>query len=265
VAKVITLLTDWGAGDPFLAAMKGVILGICPDAKIVDVSHSVRKFEVREGAQFLSSAYKYFPKGTVHVAVVDPGVGSRRRPLIIKTRNYFFVGPDNGLLMDAAHEDGVEKAVEITNRKLMLKEVSNTVHGRDIFAPAAAHLANGVPLREFGPEAKKPARLGMHKAAVIRRHVFGEVTHLDSFGNVRTNITGNDLERAGFTLGEELELCVGKRECFKVPFCKAYSDVAEGRLLLAVAGDGFLEISANMGDAGERLKAGIGERITLKE
>lgn len=264
MAKVITLLTDWGVGDPFLATMKGVILGICPDARIVDISHSVKKFDVREGARFLAAAYRYFPKGTAHVGVVDPGVGSRRKPIIVKTKNYFFVGPDNGLLMDAAHEDGIERAVEITNRKMMLEEVSKTIHGRDIFAPAAAHLAKGVPLAKFGPEIGRPVSLHHARAAVIKGHIYGEVTYVDSFGNVRTDIMKKDVERARFSLGNALEVCVGKRECIRVPFRSAYSEVGEGELLLVITGDGFLEISANMGSAAEKLKAKVGERVTLK-
>jgi len=266
MAKVITLLTDWGNGDPFLATMKGVILSICPDAKIVDVSHQVKKFDVREGAHFLSAAYKYFPKGTVHVGVVDPGVGSKRKPIIIRTKDYFFVGPDNGLLSAAASADGVKEIVEITNRKFMLAKVSNTIHGRDIFAPAAAYIANGMPVSEFGKKMERVAMLERHVAAVLRGHIYGEVIYTDSFGNIRTNISADDLRKAGFFPGKEITTCIAKRKqtCFKAPICDSYSCVEKGDVLLVVAGDGLLEVSLREGSAAEKFKAGVGDRIELK-
>jgi len=264
MAKIITLLTDWGDGDPFLATMKGVILSICPRVQVVDISHSIKKFDVRQGAHVLSVAYKYFPKGTIHVGVVDPGVGSERKPIIIKTKNYLFVGPDNGLLFQAAYEDGILDMVEITNRRLMLKRVSTTIHGRDIFAPAAAHLANGVKLSSFGKRIERISTLEMPKAVVLNRHIYGEVIYIDSFGNIRTNISSVDLRKAGFYPSDEVLVRLAKKRQFRAPLCGAYSCVEKGEPLLVVAGDGFLEISMREESAADKLRVRLGNRIEIR-
>jgi len=264
MAKIITLLTDWGNGDPFLATMKGVILSICPRAQIIDISHSIGKFDVRQGAHVLSVAYKYFPKGTIHVCVVDPGVGSERKPIIIKTKNYFFVGPDNGILFQAAQEDGILEAVEITNRKLMLGHISSTIHGRDIFAPAAAHLANNIKPSSFGEELKRISMLETPKAVALKGHVYGEVIYIDSFGNIRTNISSKELQKAGFYPSKMVEVRIAKnRHRFRAPLCETYSCVAKGEPLLVVAGDGLLEISLREENAAEKLGVRIGDRIEV--
>ena len=138
--KIITLTTDFGLRDPYAAEMKAAILGICPAATIIDVTHEVEKFNVRMGAYILASAARHFPKGTIHVAVVDPEVGTQRQPLLIQTNNGFLIGPDNGLIALASEREGIVEVRQITNRRLMLPQVSNTFHGRDLFAPAAAHL-----------------------------------------------------------------------------------------------------------------------------
>src|SRR5512139_642490 len=136
--KIVTLTTDFGLRDPYVAEMKAVVLGICPTATIVDVTHEIEKFNVRAGAYILASVAPYFPKGTIHVAVVDPEVGTRRQPLLVQTKHAFFIGPDNGLLLLASEKEGIVETRIITNRGLMLPKVSNTFHGRDVFAPAAA-------------------------------------------------------------------------------------------------------------------------------
>ena len=149
---MITLTSDFGLKDPYVAEMKGVILTINPNATIVDITHGVEKFNIRMGAFMLASAAPYFPKGTVHLAVVDPGVGTERRAILVQTKQGFFVGPDNGVLMLAAQNQGIEHTYELTNPKFMLPQVSSTFHGRDIFAPAAAYLDISVKPSEFGPE-----------------------------------------------------------------------------------------------------------------
>ena len=149
---MITLTSDFGLKDPYVAEMKGVILTINPNATIIDITHDVEKFDIRMGAFMLASAAPYFPKGTVHLAVVDPGVGTERRAILVQTKQGFFVGPDNGVLMLAAKNQGIEHIYELSNPKFMLPKVSATFHGRDIFAPAAAYLDIGVKPAEFGPE-----------------------------------------------------------------------------------------------------------------
>ncbi|MFX1449844.1 MAG: S-adenosyl-l-methionine hydroxide adenosyltransferase family protein, partial [Promethearchaeota archaeon] len=157
--RIITLLTDFGLEDPYVATMKGVILSICPTADIVDISHQIRKFNIREAAFKLAFIAQYFTPSTIHMVVIDPGVGSSRKSLVITTDNYIFIGPDNGVLYPAAEKDGIKNIIEIKNKDLFLKPVSNTFHGRDIFAPVAAHVANQFPLEKIGPPIKKIIKL----------------------------------------------------------------------------------------------------------
>ena len=154
-AQVISLLTDFGFKDAYVGTMKGIILRICPTATLVDISHDLSKYDILEGAYNLAQASPYFPEGTIHLAVVDPGVGTTRRRLIIKGSRCLYVGPDNGILSLAAKIEGVVKVVEIRNEAYMLQHFSRTFEGRDVFAPAAAHLANGVNIDEFGPKIYK--------------------------------------------------------------------------------------------------------------
>jgi S-adenosylmethionine hydrolase len=186
--RIITLTTDFGLKDPYAAEMKAAILSLCPNAAIVDITHQIEKFNTRIGVYVLASAAPYFPEGTIHVAVVDPGVGTRRRPILIQTQRGFFVGPDNGLLISAAEHQGIKRIHEITNPRLMLPKVSSTFHGRDVFAPAAAHLANGVHPTEFGREIREIARPEFTKVTRRKDMLIGEVLHVDNFGNIITNI-----------------------------------------------------------------------------
>lgn len=194
MAPLITLTTDFGLMDPYVAEMKGVILDINPDANIVDVSHDIRKFDIRMAAYTLACATPYFPRGTVHMAVVDPHVGTRRRPVLIQTQNAFYVGPDNGTLPLAANNQRIKHVFEISNRKFMLSRISNTFHGRDIFAPAAAHLSNGIRPAAFGPEIRRISTLGF--ARIIRRkHAYRRSTshgqfrkHNNKFPRKRTRL-----------------------------------------------------------------------------
>jgi S-adenosylmethionine hydrolase len=148
---LISLLTDFGSLDPFVGEMKAVILSICPETRIIDLTHQVQKFDVRLGSFLLAGAAPYFPSGTIHVGVVDPGVGSSRRAIVVQSRRVVYVGPDNGLLVPAAQREGILHVYELTNRSFMRNEISATFHGRDVFAPAAAHLACGKMPRECGP------------------------------------------------------------------------------------------------------------------
>jgi len=176
-----------------VAEMKATILGICPEAAVVDITHEVDKFNVRMGAYILASAAPYFPKGTIHIAVVDPDVGTQRQPLLIKTKREFFVGPDNGLLVLASEKEGIVEIRQITNRKFMLPKVSNTFHGRDLFAPAAAHLANNVSPTEFGPIARDFVKPDFARATRSETALNGEVLHIDEFGNIITNISDPEM------------------------------------------------------------------------
>jgi len=198
----IVLLTDFGLSDPFVGQMKGVIARISPEATVIDLCHYVPPQNVVVGAIFLRGSIGFFPVGTIFVAVVDPGVGTDRNAVIVKTRGQYFVGPDNGLmwntvLSDEGGEDEWE-AVKIENRKYMLPEISDTFHGRDIFAPAAAHLMNGVPMKEFGPKLDKLVATDVPQPFIENDVIRGRVVYIDHFGNAWTNVSLGFLKRIGW-------------------------------------------------------------------
>ncbi|MFQ6095370.1 MAG: S-adenosyl-l-methionine hydroxide adenosyltransferase family protein [Candidatus Bathyarchaeia archaeon] len=261
--RIITLLTDFGLRDPYVAEMKAVILSICQDAKIVDISHQVRKFDVRMGAFILAQAARYFPAGTIHLAVVDPGVGTERRPIIVETNRNLYVGPDNGLLMLSALEDGVCCVYRITNPRYMLRKVSRTFHGRDVFSCAAAHLANGVSPSEFGPRVENPIVPEYAEPKIVGDEIIGEVIHIDGFGNVITNISLADLEKIGITEGDHLTIRI-KDNTTTLRLCTAYGDVPIGEPLSIIGGSGFLELSINQGNAADEFDVETGEPIHIK-
>ena len=184
--KIITLLTDFGLADPYVGIMKGVILAINPDVKIIDITHGIPAQDVREAAFIVNEYYPYFGDGAVHLAVVDPTVGSERRPLILSRDGQSFVGPDNGIFSHLIR--GNEEIYEITNRDFMLRDISSTFHGRDVFAPVAAHLAAGVQASAFGPVVENPVYLADIFPDIVNGVLTGEVARLDRFGNATTNI-----------------------------------------------------------------------------
>lgn len=257
---IITLTTDFGIRDPYVAEMKAVILSVSPNTTIVDIAHHIEKFNIRMGAYVLASAAPYFPKGTIHVVVVDPGVGTKRRPILIQTKHSYYIGPDNGVLALAAKSQGIEHIYEITNRKLMLPKVSNTFHGRDVFAPAAAHLANGTQSSEFGSEIQEVVMPEFAK--IIRRKdmLVGEVMHIDGFGNIITNFREKDLESMDIKTTVNLKL---KNTKLKLKLCKAYEEVEPQKPLAIIGSHNFLEISINQGDAAERFRIKSGDKVTL--
>ncbi|RJS85886.1 hypothetical protein CW702_00500 [Candidatus Bathyarchaeota archaeon] len=260
--KIITLLTDFGLMDPYVAEMKATILTLCPDAKIIDISHLVRKFDVKMGAYILAQAAPYFPDGTVHVVVVDPGVGTERRPIIVQAERSFYVGPDNGVLMLSAKREGIKKIYEIKNPKYMLPKVSRTFHGRDIFSPTAAYLVMGVPPKCFGPEVIDPIIPSFAEPSVYEDRVSGEVIHVDNFGNLITNISTEALEKAEIREGDMITVQIGDK-LLKVKFCRAYGEVSPGKLLAVIGGGGLLEFSVNLGNAKEALNCDVGVKITV--
>ncbi|MFX1297384.1 MAG: S-adenosyl-l-methionine hydroxide adenosyltransferase family protein, partial [Promethearchaeota archaeon] len=185
---IITLLTDFGEKDPYVGEMKGVILSICPNAKIIDLSHDIEKHNIYEGSFFLYSTAKYYPKHTIHLVVIDPGVGSERKSLVIQSKNYYFVGPDNGVLSLAALDNKIQKVIEINNPSYFLKPVSDTFHGRDIFAPIAAHLANNTTPEKFGSLTQTWIQIKIPEVLIKKNEIIGEIIHIDRFGNLVTNI-----------------------------------------------------------------------------
>ena len=257
---IITLTSDFELKDPYVAEMKAVILNINPEATIVDITHEIEKFNIRMGAFVLASAVPYFPKGAVHVAVVDPGVGTRRRALLVQTPQGFLMGPDNGILALAARRQGVKSVHEITNSKFMLPSISRTFHGRDLFAPAAAHLANGTPPAKFGPRISKIVSPQFAEIVKKKDTLVGEVIHVDGFGNIITNIGKKNLEP--LDIKNMVKVRLGTTE-LKLKFCKAYAEVGIGNPLAIVGSHDFLEIALNQGNAAKRFETKIGDTVTL--
>ena len=261
-APLITLQSDFGLQDPYVAEMKAVILTICPEARIVDISHCIEKFNIRMGAFVLASATRYFPQGTIHIAVVDPGVGTRRRAILVETTRTFYIGPDNGLLMLAAHREEIRHAYAITNQKLMLPRVSSTFHGRDVFAPAAAHLANGTSPTHFGSGIQDYAVPHFAAPLLQADRVVGEILHIDDFGNIITNIKSAELEKAGLRTKEPLSIRL-RNKSFRANLCEVYGDVAHKAALALIGSHDFLEISVNQGSAAGMFKVKAGDNVVV--
>jgi S-adenosyl-L-methionine hydrolase (adenosine-forming) len=255
---IISLLSDFGHKDPYVAEMKAVILSINPTVRIVDVTHEIEKFNIRMGAYVLASAAPYFPKNTVHVAVVDPGVGTKRRSIIVETRRSLYVGPDNGLLMLAAHKEHMTNVYEIDNPEYMLPRVSKTFHGRDIFAPAAAHLTEGNKPSTFGPAIHDYIVPDFVKPRQRNGELLGEVLHIDDFGNTISNISAEDLKKMGINEGYTLHVRLGGKT-MTLKFCSAYGEVPVGAPLALIGGSNFLEVAVNQKSASRSFKAKVGD------
>jgi hypothetical protein len=253
---IITLTTDFGTADGYVGAMKGVILGIVPDVRLVDLSHEIGAQDVRGAAYVLSRAAPFFPAGTIHLAVVDPGVGSQRRPLLVTTPRASFVGPDNGLFTFALAD--ADAAVYVLDRpEFWRPDVSYTFHGRDVFAPVAAHLARGTVPRDLGSPVTDPVRLP--ELAAQRGadgHFIGHIIHVDRFGNLITDIPGGWM-RGGRWYAEVAGRRIGH-------FGSTYADAVAGALLILVSSGGTLEIAARDGNAAAQLNVGVGEVVILR-
>jgi S-adenosylmethionine hydrolase len=250
---VIALLTDFGTSDPYVGMMKGVIAGICPEANVIDITHDVPAQDIRLGAFFLERACRYFPKATVFVAVVDPGVGTARAKIALEANDKYFVGPDNGILSLAARR---YRAVVLTRRSYFLPEASNTFHGRDVFAPVAAHLARGVSVSSFGPAKRRIVELPWPKPKRTRSALVGEIVSVDRFGNLITNI-----EPADWRSLRNPQLYAGDFRSSKLS--KSYQSVPKGKLLLVFGGYGLLEIAAREASAAEALRLSRGAKVRV--
>lgn len=262
--SIIALMTDFSPSDPYIGAMRGVILSINPNALVVDLAHDLPKFNVRYAAFVLYTAYKYFPRGTIFVVVVDPGVGTEREPIVVKTKNYVFVGPNNGVLSLAAEDDGIEEVRIISNREFMLPEISSTFHGRDIFAPTAAHLSLGRSVNEVGPplpsERFVKVSLGEYRAEDGKYEA--RIVATDGFGNLITNVPGHIL-LSRETPGERLLVRVRGKE-YEARLVRTYGEVEPGSLVVLVGSHGFVEIAVSMGSAKDFLGVSEGERVVIE-
>jgi len=258
---IITLTTDFGTNDHFVGAVKGVILDIVPEAAIVDISHAVQAYDVLDGALAISQTYSYFPTGTVHMVVVDPGVGTTRRPIIASSDGYHFVAPDNGVLSMVYAKEGRMHVRHVTSDHYFRQPVSNTFHGRDVFAPVAAYLAKLVDSHKFGEEIEDYVRFAAPRPKpVAENRLRAVVLKVDRFGNLITNVTPDDAPalfagKVGFKIG------VGSKEITSLR--TAYAEGTPGEVFGIVGSMGYLEIVANRAAAAQITGAGKGSEINV--
>ena len=252
-------MTDFGVANDAVAICKGVMWSITPDLRIVDLTHQVTPYSILDGARFLVGASPYYPSGTVFVTVIDPGVGSTRKAVVVKSkRGQYFVPPDNGLITLVQDRDGIEGAREITNPSWMRGEaISSTFHGRDIFSPVGAHLAQGEDWSEVGPEleVKNLVRLNIPVARKDEKGIAGEIIALDDpFGSLISNIEGKDFLSLGYSWGGKVRVTLGERQMI-LPFVKTFSDVPVGEPLLYIDSRGYLGLAVNQRDFAQTYNA----------
>jgi hypothetical protein len=260
--SLITLLTDFGERDYFVASMKGVILGINPHARIIDLSHQVAPHQVEEAAYLLKAAYRYFPDGTVHVAVVDPGVGSARRPLLVSTTRYFFVAPDNGLLSYIYQEELGVEVRQIDNKQYRLESEGTTFDGRDLFAPAAAWLTRGQPPGSYGPLIRDYVRLPIIEPEWQGSVLVGRVVYVDRFGNLISNLTPFHVKEVlGKSKRSDIVIRIGGLTIEGL--VRSYSQGERSAPRALINSNGQLEVFVKEGSAAQALNVGRGDTITL--
>jgi S-adenosylmethionine hydrolase len=257
--RLITLTTDFGHDDPFAGIMKGVILGLAPDAQIVDITHAIGPQNIRQAAWTLEAAAPCFPAGTVHVAVVDPGVGSERRPLAVQAGEHTFIAPDNGLLTPfLASADDI---FELTRSRYFRKPLSATFHGRDVFAPAAAWVAQGTPLSQMGDPVENPVLLDIPQPVFMNGILTGEVIHIDRFGNIATNITRGHLADHFQEEAAQQSLRIGRGSNLRL--ASHYSDRAPGEAGFLLNSWDRVEVFVREGNARLHFKCEIGSPVII--
>ncbi|MEM4587322.1 MAG: SAM-dependent chlorinase/fluorinase [Candidatus Jordarchaeales archaeon] len=260
--KIIALMTDFGLRDSFVASMKGVILSICPDATIVDISHEVDSFDIIHGALLLSSSARFFPNGTIFVGVVDPGVGTERRGIVVQTKRHVAVGPDNGLFSLLMEAEGLIGVYEIRDKTLTLNEPFETFHGLTVFAPVAAHIANGRPPSSVGPPVSDYVKISLPKPQLQGSKIVSTILHIDRFGNVITNVSSEVLYKLKVTYGSKLKAIV-KGETIEAPLEKSYGYVPVGSFVFVTNSYGLLELAVNQDNAAKILGLKKGDVIEI--
>lgn len=260
--RLITLTTDFGVSEPYVGIMKGVIHRINPSAEIVDISHRVESFDILDGALSISQAYSYFPQDAIHLVVVDPGVGSARRPILVRAGAYYFVCPDNGVLSLVYEREKDVWVRHVTAKRYFLSPVSDTFHGRDIFAPVAAYLSRGEEDAHFGDPITDYVKFAVPRPRPLAPNVWrAEVLKMDKFGNLITNITPQALPQLFDGSSPAFKIIVGKAQVTRL-----YSNYAageEGELFAILGSAGFLEVSANQNSASRLAAAGKGSELTI--
>ncbi len=254
---MITLTSDFGDSDGYPGAMKGVI-SCRYNGKVVDITHTIPRHNIEKGAFVLMCVAKYYPDGTVHIGVVDPGVGTNRRGIVVKSNNHVFVGPDNGLLIPAARSIGNPTVYEIENTKFLLEDVSSTFHGRDVFAPVGAEIASGSRINKVGRKIKDFVRLEFDKWEEDENEIGGKVINVDRFGNIITNIPWKELKNLNF--GDCLYI-----NSIETQFKDCYGSADKGEMIVTVGGHGFLEVAVNRGEASKKIPIDSGEEIKIRK
>lgn len=260
MGRIITLLTDFGTEDSYVGAMKGVILSINPDAVVVDISHQIPAQDIMAGAFVLSQAAPFFPRGTIHIAVVDPGVGGKRKPVLIETDKYFFVGPDNGIFSIVLQREKIKQKIHLTNKDYFLRHISSTFHGRDIFSPVGAYLSLGIDPNVFGKKIKAIKELEFKKPYVKNGKIKGQIIHVDRFGNLITNIDEGLLKRVFKNKAFEIKIGgnIIKRLVPSYPYAK------EDETVGLICSNGLLEIAKRDADARQELGVEKGDRVEVR-
>lgn len=249
--KNIVLMTDFGYKDNFIGVIKGVILNIAPNTNILDLTHNIQSQNIKQAAFILDTSYSFFPEGSIFVAVVDPDVGSNRKAIAVKTCNYYFVAPDNGILTYVLEKEKIIEIVELTNPKYQLSQISNTFHGRDIFAPISAYISKGITLNNFGSTVKYNNITKINKPYFNiqdSNHFSGEIIHIDNFGNLITSIQASQIGLENNNLKDWIiEIGVYKINGIS----KSFADVEENQLLAFIGSSGYMEIAIRNGNARE--------------
>jgi S-adenosyl-L-methionine hydrolase (adenosine-forming) len=257
--SIVTLTTDFGTNDHLVAAMKGVILNINPAARIVDISHNVTPYDILDGALCVGNAYKYFPSRTIHVVIVDPGVGTDRRPILVSGEKQFFVAPDNGILSMVFEREACTVR-HITAEHYFLNPVSPTFHGRDIFAPTAGWLSKTLQTEAFGEVITDHVRFAMPKAKAVGQTVKGVILRVDAFGNLMTNLTEEEIP-IGALDGGPIRMAVNGKQVLR--FARTFASGNPGEPIAVVGSAGYIEIAVNRGNAARTLGANRGTEVTL--
>src|SRR5450755_3853503 len=258
--RVVTFTTDFGLQDPFVGIMHGVVLNIDPEVRIVDISHAVASFDVLDGAWSIAQSYRFFPPRSVHVVIVDPGVGGARRPILAETEDYIFVAPDNGVLSLVEAREPNFSVRHITADRYFLQPVSQTFHGRDIFAPVAAWLAKGVAPAEFGPEVTDYVRLPLPAVERIGGNSLrGAVLKVDKFGNLITNLSEQEAPALFAATPPSVQVLIAGQTITRV--CRSYAEGGDDEFFAILGSSGYLEIAARQASAAEKLSAGVGTPV----
>lgn len=258
--STITLTTDFGTKDPWTGSMKGVGTFINPNINVVDITHDIEPGNIFEAAFILANTFGAFPRGTIHVAVVDPGVGTERDPIVIVTENFFLIGPDNGILSLAVEQTDIRKVIKITNDDFFQKPLSSTFHGRDIFMPTAAYITRGVSLGDIGEEVTDFTKLSYPKVTKESGSVTGEVIYIDNFGNLITNIKADSL--GALTDSGKVETEVKNLKADGI--LDSYSDNGDNGAVAIIGSLGFLELACFKGRASEIAGAIVGDKVTVR-